>query len=348
MATSIPLGAFSTSEGEASSVAPVDTDIESPPTFQSSQMGIDGLDNVRGSSLKDKDTGDSLMPPPEIEYEEVGLPPLTKMGETSELPRVFGHEIPDSEAVSDRSSIEDGRKHDCGQTGGGDQSSANPAEEAPAPALSLSSEIAPEALTMHKKGEEMEQTSSLPQLTEPGRTKSRVPEQEDIVSQAISDDPEGDAQLFNNSSIEDNKSNVEPDMPALSAQACTPPISKEHGVIVSKMATAASVILIESVSNISSLEPDESSRVSSQWQDKVILSTITSSSQVKVKEGDPHQTMETKKPSSLCNEPVDGSHNKDIMMTELKAMKIVSQIVPFFLDILLVQRPLKQIGLTYW
>ena len=209
MATPIQSEADPSNQDEIPSSSAADGDLESPLSLETSEIAIDkSRQGGDDSELQDKRTGDLLMLPLEIEREEVELPLLTKGGEESELPRDFGSGIPDSEAVSDWSSIIDGGKHECGEIDCGNRSNTSPVQAAPSQ-LGLSNAIAPKALGMETEGEEMEQISPYSQLVEPSVTTDIVRKQADVSSQVKTNSPKAEAQLLDNSPIEDTKSNNE-------------------------------------------------------------------------------------------------------------------------------------------
>ena len=402
MASSIPSDVVPSNQDEIASSSAVDADIESPPSLENSEMVIDESRQGDDGELQDEDAGYLPMLPPTIERHEVELPLLTKVGEESELPRDFGSEIPDSEAVSDWSSIIDGGKHECGETDCGVPSNTSPAQEVPSQ-LGLSNAIVPKALDVETEGEVMEQKHPSNQLVEPSVTTDFAPEQANVSSQLKSETPKADGRLLDDSPIEDNDYNnerniipktlktgvgdglcteamlkvpdkvkpplgsldsemmdsqtirvssdersvshvnvpriseielaenplVEVDMPATTVEAGSmSPINDQTIINESKMATSPPNP-IESVTNLSRLEADEASPISSEKQDTSIASTGSSSPHVKTQEGNSTHTKQMKPPSTPFKGPVP-SQNNDIMVTELKAMKIVGGALFYF------------------
>jgi hypothetical protein len=111
-------------------------------------------------------------------------------------------------------------------------------------------------------------------------------------------------------------------------------LSPKHNAIESnvlKTATNSTSTAIEIRSNISYVEAVQAARLSPAKQGRSLSPTVlSSSSQVRIEEGDSSQTKPTKTPTTPLRGALE-AQSKDIMMAELKDMKIVCPVISVFL-----------------
>ena len=368
MATSTQAEDVKSNHGEMPSPTPV-TNIESPSTLQSSEMINKGSEDVQGSSSQNRETDDLHMPPLQIRLGEVELPPLTKSGQDSDSPRLFSSEIPDSEALSDRSSMEIEAKHDNAETDCGGRLEVKHIEEPAAHTRHYMNEIAAEILTTGTKGDEARnkltdiggdsllvnntsvaqhgsalETSSMPVTSMSAVSNVLCEETSQDVSVELKYSP-GSLDINNGAEIDTlsfeiatharGKVTILGEEPLAevgassiftkTVQVCTPSSNERADSVMSDMIAYSMTKPSEIMSNFTSSKLNRASQepqVSSEEKDNNVASAKTS--QTKRGEDCSVQTSDTKPAGKPFKFP-DGSPNKDAMITELKAMKIVGQ-----------------------
>lgn len=368
MATSTLAEDVQSNHGKLPSPTPV-TNIESPSTLHSSEIVNKGSEYVQGSSPQNRETDDLHMPPLQIRLGEVELPPLTKSGQDTDPPRLFSSEIPDSEAQSDRSSMENEAKHDNAETDGDERLEVKHIDEPAAHTRVYLNEIAAEILTTGTKDDEVRnkstdiggdsqfvnntsveqhgstlETSSMPVTSmtavsdvlceETGQDVS-VELKYSPGSMDINDGAEIDPLKFEIATHAKGKVTILGEGPldevgastilTNTVQICTPSSNERADSIMSDMITYSMTKPSEIMSNFTSSKlnkASQESQVSSEEKDKNVASAKTS--QPKREEDCSVQTSDVKLAGKPFKFP-DGSPNKDAMITELKAIKIVGQ-----------------------
>lgn len=379
--------------------------MESPVTMQCSPIAVRGFENAQDTEIKDANSGNLMLAPPAIENNEIELPSLKKDGENSQQPRVFSGEIPDSDAMSDESSIHDGGEHECREMRGEslksnvvDQAAAQPhpprkiitevpdsegddeqMEDALAssqfPGFGGADGILPEAAPVPLPGKLATTTADAklvdsaalsiennsftikldsmldtkvitPTLTQQNDTEQNI--SVDTLSPSSSgptEDPRTasvaalevitkESSAINDScqnltgieSMENTQTEVDkPDTDTGAPEACTSPINKrktniEPEIPVS-LATPSAKILSPLPAKL-----DEATQISTGKQGNGFVSTEIPPL-TKAEEGKSSQSYDVETRTTPLKGP-SNSQNKDVMITELKAMKIVGQTLP--------------------
>jgi hypothetical protein len=345
-----------------------DTDIDSPPAQQSSEMAIDKSSDLRHNKSIEEGLADLPMPSPGNRRPIVNLPPLPPGGAESKTPRTFDHNIPDSDAVSDWSPTIDRAKHESEEVYHGEPLNASPIKGSPGRLgvlidavpdnLSIHQEASPQAVLNTKEEEKVEdplpvETKSdiepeTPEIvprstlhTEPKTMTTVNPSPENSISE-ITSTISSHVSLEKGGTSHGDLSNTIRNHPTEKLLPEADPVttahynglSPNHDAIESnvlKTASGSTSNAIESRSNISYVEAVQAARLSPEEQARSLCpNLLSSSSQARTEEGDSSQTKPTKPPTTPFREPLE-SQSKDIMKAELKAMKIVGPVISVFL-----------------
>jgi hypothetical protein len=319
-------------------------------------MIVEGLEGIQGSSPENKEADDLHTLPPQAEHEEVDLPPLTKSGQDNYQPKLFPSEIPDSEAVSDSSIVEDGGNHRNAATVGVEPSKARHVQEQAAHARSLSNKIVaeePEDKPTHpgedanlvnntpfEDNESSIEVNSAPVASATALNDILYEETAQVIPIALKSSSRapgtGSIAEANALTLGDSTNGsfpaenllVEVDALFIDANTvhfCKSSIIEGKANVASKMINSSITKPVEEVQNLLPSKPVDASQepqVSSRGQGTSLLSTITSP-QIKRDDGDICQINDLNAPCTPFKRP-EASQNKDAMMIELKAMKIVS------------------------
>jgi hypothetical protein len=400
MAAEIPTSDAPPTQDGIPAATIAERDIETPCALTTPKVAINGFENCEHISLKNKESGGSS----EIEGNQIELPALKVGREDSVQFRVFGTEIPDSEATSDESPIESGGSHERVEMDTGEPSKIRGINEATIYTRGTSNKTITDVLALEKKEGEMEEAPQSSHFEESVETNEIALKEEDISSPGSLVAPSGDKQILNtaassievdslefhhdvlrqvkdtflagfpriakerNVSVEDSSSSIswdstnglitapipslnvftiEPTAPcaydekfpkALSAEEAPSmfdtPVTGAEASQVSIRKGNVNVILEAVPLSLPSIdgnietslleELDEASQEPIERTYKSRLSTEVPSSPAKRGESKSSQAKDTK---ATYTKGPEGSQNKNIMMAELKAMKIVGQIV---------------------
>jgi hypothetical protein len=319
-------------------------------------MIVERLEGIQGSSPENKEADDLHTPPPQAGHEEVDLPPLTKSGQDNYQHKFFPSEIPDSEAVSDWSLVDDGGNHGNAATVGVESSKAKQVQEQAAHAQSPSNKIVAEKPddkpthpgedanlvnnTPFEDNESSIEVNSAPVASATALSNILYGEtsQDILIALKSSSRAPGTSNIAEanaltlgdstNGSFPAENPLVEVDTLSIDANTvrlCKSSFSEGKDNVTSKMINSSMTKPVEEVQNLLPSKPVDASQepqASSSGKGTSLLSTITSS-QIKRDEGDICQTNDLNVPCTPFKRP-DASQNKDAMMIELKAMKIVS------------------------
>lgn len=347
-----------------------ETNIDSPPAPRNCEISIDKFPDFHHRNSIEEGSAGSLMPLPEIQHPEAELPPLPNGGEESKTIGILDGYIPDSEDVSERSLATDGAKHECKQVHYGESSNVSlvkdsldqlgvsndavPGNSSTRQETSLRAGLnakedkkVPDPLAVEiKSGTEPSMVTGVPKaiLNSTLRAEPKMIMRATIKPSSKTSPSGINSTLSSHVSLNEggtsqtdlsNTTDTQPTEFLQEVDAVTIPnhsncLSPKHDNIGSNILNAVAdptSNAIESRSDISYVETAQAARLSPREQNRGFSpSLLSSSSRVRSEEGGSSQTKHAR--------PLRGPsefQSKDIMMVELKAMKIVGPAVYVFL-----------------